>query len=193
MTQPKILVFAGSLRTASYNKKLARLAAEAARAAGAEVTYVDLRELAMPIYDEDLETAQGLPEGAKRLKQMIREHHGLLIASPEYNSSMTAALKNALDWASRPEGEKENTADAFRGKFAALMAASPGALGGLRGLVHLRAMLGNIDVTVLPTQVTVSAAYDAFDEKDQLKDERKAKQITALAQGLVEFVRKHLA
>ncbi len=193
MSQPKILAFAGSLRTASYNKKLARLAAEAARAAGAEVTCVDLRDLALPIYDEDEETAHGLPEGAKRLKQMISEHHGLLIAAPEYNSSMTAALKNALDWASRPEGEKEGTAAAFRGKWAALMAASPGALGGLRGLVHLRAMLGNIDVTVLPTQVTVPAAYEAFDEKDHLKDERKAKQVTALAQQLVESLRKQLA
>ena len=193
MNQPKILVFAGSLRTASYNKKLARLAAEAIRAAGAEATFVDLRDLALPVFDEDLETAQGLPESAKRFKRQIAEHHGLLIASPEYNSSMTAALKNALDWASRPEGEKEGTAEAFRGKFAALMAASPGALGGLRGLVHLRAMLGNIDVTVLPAQVTVPAAYEAFDEKDQLKDERKAKQVAALAETLVGLLRKQMA
>ena len=190
MNPAKILVFAGSLRTHSFNKQLARLAADAARAAGAKVTIIDLRDLALPILDQDLEDAKGLPEGAKKLKRLMRESDGFLIASPEYNSSITGALKNAIDWASRPESDDEPQLVAFRGKTAALLAASPSALGGLRGLVHLRATLGNIGVLVLPDQVTVSEAHEAFDESGQLKDPEKAAQITALAKNLTKFLMK---
>ena len=186
----KILAFAGSTRTGSFNKKLIALAAEAARAAGATVTVVDLRDLALPVFDEDLEAAGGLPEGAKKFKALLRESDGFLIASPEYNSSITAALKNAIDWASRAESDSEPPLAAYRGKVAALCSASPGALGGLRGLVHLRAILGNIGVIVLPDQVCISAAYEAFDEAGRLKDARKAKQIDSLARGLAEFLAK---
>src|ERR1700761_7015097 len=105
MSQPKIIAFAGSLRTGSWNKKLAALAAAVARKAGAEVTIVDLRELALPLYDQDIEDSAGLPEGAKRFKNLLRASDGMLIASPEYNSSITAALKNAIDWASRAESD----------------------------------------------------------------------------------------
>lgn len=193
MLTSKVLVFAGSTRSGSFNKKLANLAAEAALAAGAEIAVLDLRDLALPLYDGDLEDAQGLPEGAKRFKKLLREHDGFLIASPEYNSSITGVLKNAIDWASRAETDDEPPLVAFRGKVAVLMSASPGGLGGLRGLVHLRAILGNIGVIVLPDQVAIPAAHEAFDDAGRLKDEKKSKQVTALARGLVEFLRKHLA
>ena len=190
MNPPKLVAFAGSTRTASFNKKLVALAAEAARAAGAEVTVVDLRDLALPLFDEDHEAAGGLPEGAKKFKVLLRASDGFLIASPEYNSSITAVLKNAIDWASRAETDDEPPLVAFKGKAAALCSASPGALGGLRGLVSLRSILGNIGVIVLPDQVCISTAHEAFDEGGKLKDARKAKQVTALANSLVETLRK---
>jgi chromate reductase, NAD(P)H dehydrogenase (quinone) len=190
MNPPKILAFAGSLRAASFNKQLVHLAADAARAAGAEVTVVDLRDLALPIFDQDLEDVQGLPPGAKTLKNLMRESEGFLIASPEYNSSMTAALKNAIDWASRAENDDEPPLVAFRGKAAVLFAASPGALGGMRGLVHFRALLGNLGMHVLPDQVTIPVAHEAFAD-GKLRDERKGAQVGALAVQLTEFVKKH--
>ena len=190
MSQPRIVAFAGSLRAGSFNKKLLAIAADAARAAGAEVTIIDLRELALPLFDQDLEDATGLPEGAKKLKALLRASDGFLIASPEYNSSVTAALKNAIDWASRAETDDEPPLAAYRGKTAALCAASPGALGGLRGLVTLRSILGNIGVIVLPDQVCIATAHEAFDDTGKLKDERKAKQVAALAKALVETLRK---
>src|SRR5436189_4076042 len=128
MSQPKIVAFAGSLRSGSFNKKLIAIAVDAARQAGAEVTLVDLRDLALPLFDQDIEDASGLPEGARRFKALLRESDGFLIAAPEYNSSITGALKNAIDWASRGETDDEPPLVAFRGKAAALMAASPGAL-----------------------------------------------------------------
>jgi NAD(P)H-dependent FMN reductase len=190
MSQPKIVAFAGSLRTGSFNKKLLALAADSARAAGAEVTVVDLRELALPLFDQDIEDASGLPEGAKKFKALLRASDGFLIASPEYNSSITAALKNAIDWASRAESNDEPPLVAYRGKAAALMATSPGALGGLRGLVTLRSILGNIGVLVLPDQVAIPTAHEAFDEAGKLKDERKAKLVAKLATNLVETTTK---
>jgi NAD(P)H-dependent FMN reductase len=192
MNTPKILAFAGSTRTASYNKQLVWFAAEAARAAGAEVTLLDLRDYPLPLFDGDLEEQQGLPENAKKLKAIFREHNGLLIASPEYNSSLTAVLKNTIDWVSRAESDDEPALAAYHGKAAVLLSASPGALGGLRGLVHLRAILGNIGVIVLPDQVAVPKAHEVFDETGGLKDERSAKQVTRVVQGLVDFLKKHL-
>lgn len=191
MSQPKIVAFAGSLRAGSFNKKLLAIAVEAARGAGADVTVVDLRELALPLFDQDIEDTTGLPEGAKRFKALLRESDGLLIASPEYNSSITAALKNAIDWVSRSETDDEPSLVAFRGKVAALCSASPGALGGLRGLVTVRSILGNIGVLVLPDQVCISKAHEAFDDAGKLKDERKAKQVAELATSLVACARKH--
>jgi chromate reductase len=187
---PKIVAFAGSTRSASYNKQLIAIAADAARAAGAEVTVVDLRDLALPLFDQDLEDASGLPEGAKKFKTLLRESDGFLIASPEYNSSITAVLKNAIDWASRGESDDEPPLVAFQGKAAALMSASPGGLGGLRGLVHLRAILGNIGMHVLPDQIAIPAAYEAFAD-GKLKDERKSKQVASIAQTLVKFLIQH--
>jgi len=193
MATPKILALAGSTRTGSFNKKLIHLAAEAARSAGAEVTLVDLRDFQLPLFDGDLEDAEGLPENAKKLKALMREHDGFMIASPEYNSSISGVLKNSIDWASRAETDDEPPLVAFRGKTAALMSASPGALGGLRGLVTLRSILGNIGIIVLPDQVAIPKAYEAFDDTGKLKEDRVAKQVTGVAAGLVEFLKKHCA
>lgn len=193
MATPKILAFAGSTRAGSLNKKLVQFAAAAARDAGAEVTFIDLRDLALPLFDQDLEAAEGLPEGARRFKALLREHDGFLIASPEYNSSFTPVLKNAIDWASRAESDDEPPLSAFTGKTAALLAASPGALGGLRGLVHLRSLLGNIGVIVLPGQVAVPTAHEAFDESGNIKDKRQSAQVTQLARSLADFLKKHTA
>jgi chromate reductase len=190
MNPPKILVFAGSTRSGSYNKLLSKCAAEALRAAGAEVTWLDLRDLALPLYDGDLEEEKGLPEGAKKFKAALQTSDGFLIASPEYNSSITGALKNAIDWASRTESDDEPSLVAFSGKVAALVSASPGALGGMRALVVLRILLGNIGVVVLPDQLSISHAHEAFAEGGKLKDERKAKQLTAIAKSLVEVAMK---
>jgi NAD(P)H-dependent FMN reductase len=169
---PRILAFAGSSRKDSYNKKLVKAAAAGATNAGAEVTYVDLGELAMPIFDEDMERAHGLPPGAKKLKELMKTHNGLLISSPEYNSALSALLKNAIDWTSRPE-PNETPLVAFDGKVAGLMAASPGALGGLRGLAGLRSILGNIRVLVIPDQVAVNKAHEAFDADGRIKDDKQ--------------------
>ncbi|MDZ4775079.1 MAG: NAD(P)H-dependent oxidoreductase [Planctomycetota bacterium] len=186
-TTPKILALAGSLRRDSLNKKLAQVAAAAARAAGAEVTYLDLRDLPLPIYDGDIEAA-GFPDNVRRLKSLMKEHQGLLVASPEYNSSVSGALKNAIDWASRAE-PNEAPLTCFKGKVAGLMSASPGALGGLRGLVTLRSILGNIQVLVIPEQVTVTTANEAFSPDGRLIDPKQQASIDALAKRVVQLVR----
>ena len=185
---PKILAFAGSTRTDSFNKKLVKIAAQGAKAAGAETTFVDLRDLPMPLFDEDLE-ADGTPATVRQFKDLLLAHDGLLIASPEYNSSVTAVLKNAIDWASRP-GEGEAPLSCFVGKVAAIMSASPGALGGLRGLVALRSILGNIKVIVLPDQGAVPKAYEAFDADGSLKDAKQQAGIENLGANVATIVAK---
>jgi NAD(P)H-dependent FMN reductase len=185
----RILAFAGSARAGSFNKKLVALAANAARAAGGEVTLADLREYPMPLYDADLEAAQGLPEHAKRMKALFLAHDGLLVSCPEYNSSITALLKNTIDWVSRP-APGETPLQCFDGKVAALLAASPGALGGLRGLVHVRAILGNIGVLVLPTQIAVGRAQEAFGPDGKLRDAKQQASVERLAAQLVTTVGK---
>jgi NAD(P)H-dependent FMN reductase len=169
---PRILAFAGSLRRDSWNKKLVGIAAQGARNAGAEVTILDLAELPMPIYDGDLEAGEGLPVNATKLKEIMLAHNGLLIASPEYNSSISAALKNAIDWASRPVPGEPPLA-CFVDRVAGLMSTSPGRLGGLRGLVTVRSILSNIQVLVLPDQVSVANAHEAFGEDGRLKDAKQ--------------------
>lgn len=193
MTTPRILAFSGSLRRDSFNQKLVAVAASGAREAGADVTVISLRDFPLPVFDQDLEDAEGMPEAAKRLKQLFRDHHGLLIASPEYNSSITAALKNALDWISRAESDDEPPMVAYSGKSAVLCAASPGALGGLRGLVHLRAILGNIGVLVLPDQVAVSKAHEAFAPDGSMLDDKQAKRVRNLGAQLAKHLGKMLA
>lgn len=189
MSKPRILGFSGSTREGSYNKKLVKLALAGAKAAGAEVTFLDLRDLNLPIYDEDLEKSSGAPAGATRLKELMFSHQGLLIASPEYNSSVSAALKNAIDWASRP-APGEASLQAFNNKVCAVMACSPGALGGLRGLVHLRAILGNINVIMLPQQVAVMKAHEAFDDSGNLKDAKQQASVENLGKLVTDIVSK---
>ena len=189
MSIPKILAFAGSSRRESFNKKLVKIAAEGARLAGAEVTYVDFKDLPMPLFDEDLEAEQGIPENVKTFKAVMKAHQGLLIACPEYNSSITPLLKNAIDWASRPEPGEPGLI-CFRDKVAVIMSTSPGALGGLRGLVHVRAILGNIGVLVLPNQKGIAKAHEAFDENGQLKDEQQQQEIHQLGNKLATVVAK---
>jgi chromate reductase len=185
----KILAFAGSARTDSFNKKLVKIALDGAKAAGAEVTYVDFKDLPMPLFDEDLEAAQGLPQTVLQFKSLLKQHQGFLIASPEYNSSISPLLKNAIDWASRPAPDEAPLA-CFRDKVAGLMATSPGGLGGLRGLVHVRSILQNIGVLVLPDQKAIPNAYQAFDETGNLKDEKQRTDIYNLGSKLAAIATK---
>ncbi len=152
---PRLLAFAGSSRKESFNKKLLSIAAEGARQAGAEVTMVNLADFPMPIFNQDQESAEGMPEKARAFKKLLVEHDGFLVASPEYNGSYSPLLKNVIDWASRSESESEAVLAAFRGKTAVLMAASPGAYGGMRGLIALRMLLANLGVILLPEQVAI--------------------------------------
>jgi chromate reductase, NAD(P)H dehydrogenase (quinone) len=186
---PRILAFAGSTRRESFNKKLVQSAAKGAREAGAEVTLIDLKDFPLPLFDQDLEAEQGMPDNGAKLKKLFIDHDGLLIASPEYNSSVTAVLKNAIDWVSRP-APGEPSLVAFRDKVATLMSASPGALGGLRGLVHVRSILGNIGVIVLPDQIAVAKAREAFQPDGSLIDPKQQAGIEALGKALASFLMK---
>ncbi len=185
----KIIAFAGSARGESFNKKLVKVAAACAQKAGADVQFIDLRDYPMPIFDEDLEKQEGLPANAKVLKDMFKSADGFLISCPEYNSSITPLLKNTIDWLSRKE-VNESALPVFAGKVVALMSASPGALGGLRGLVHVRAILGNIGVLVLPNQVALPKASEAFNSDGTLKDARQQEAIAKLAQDCVVTLNK---
>lgn len=165
----RVLVFAGSNRESSYNRRLAALAARQYRDAGGEATLLNLADYPLPLYDGDFEAAEGLPKQVLQLRELFSSHHGLLIASPEYNSSISPLLKNLIDWVSRaPDGE-ESLAP-YTDKCAALLSASPGSLGGIRGLVTLRSVLGNIGVTVLPAQFTLARAHQAFARDGGLAD-----------------------
>ncbi|HEX7261965.1 MAG TPA: NAD(P)H-dependent oxidoreductase [Luteolibacter sp.] len=186
MSKPRILVFGGSLRSASFNHKLAVIAAEGAREAGADVTLISLRDFRLPIFDEDLESAEGMPEAGRKLKALFAESDGLIIASPEYNSTITAALKNSIDWVSRATSPEEKPLSALSGKSAAILSASPGGYGGSRSLAQLRPFLENIHISVLPDQVSVPKAYEAFDADGQLVDPAQQAAVVALAASLVE-------
>ncbi len=185
----KILAFSGSTREGSLNQKLVHVAALGAKEAGVEVTIIDLRDLPMPLYDTDLETQSGLPENVKRFKALLKEHHGLLIATPEYNGSYTGVLKNAIDWASRP-AEGEAPLECFTGKWAALVSASPGGFGGMRSLAALRLLLGNIGVNLLAEQIAVPQAHEAFDETNQLKTPKQQASVTALGGKLAVLLKQ---
>lgn len=186
----KILAFSGSSRRDSFNKKLVQIAAEGAKAAGANVTLIDLADYPMPIYNGDLEAEQGLPEAAKAFKQLLIDHDGLLIASPEYNSSFPALLKNAIDWASRAESPDEGRLIAYQGKMAGLMCATPGGLGGTKGLTMLRLQLEYIGVMVLPHQESVSVAHKAFDENGALLDSDKSDAVKQVGAELASALSK---
>ena len=144
----------------------------------------------MPLYDSDLEQASGLPENARLFKQALREHDGFVIASPEYNSAYSPLLKNAIDWASRAENSDEPPLSAFTNKTALLIATSPGALGGLRGLSALRTLLGNINVHVLPKQLAIPRAHEAFSEQGELSSPDQMKNLTLLMDDFIDFTRR---
>ena len=187
--KPKILAFAGSSRKDSFNKKILKIAAAAAEQAGAEVTSLDLKDYPLPLFDQDLELAEGAPANSLKLKKIFKEHTGLLIASSEYNSSITPLLKNTVDWVSR-QTDEEKSLECFAGKTAAILSASPGALGGLRGLVHLRSILGNIQVLVIPDQASVPQASQGFDEKGNLKDSKHQSSVEKTGSSLAKVLLK---
>ena len=188
--KPKILAFAGSLREHSFNKRVLKTAIRGAEQAGAEVTFVDLRDYPMPLYNPDDQERNGFDENALRFQGLLTRHDGLLIASPEYNGSLPAALKNAIDWASRPSDRYERD-KVFRGKFAAMMTASPGSFGGVRSLAHLRGVLTSVGVHVLPQEVAVSFAGDKFTvDGEDMTDERMKGMLEALGASLAEMLKK---
>ena len=185
----KILAFSGSGRKDSVNKKVLAVAAKGAEEAGAEVTIVNLEDFAMPIFNEDLEAEHGMPLDAQAFKELLISHDGFLISSPEYNSSYSSLFKNAIDWASRKTGDEAPMA-AYRGKVAAIMAASPGGLGGLRVLVAVRMLMENIGTMVLPNQKAVGGAFKLFDEQGDITDEKTEKALKSLGKELVEILSK---
>ncbi len=186
--RPRVLVFAGSARSGSLNRKLARAAAAALERHGLEVTLADLRDYPMPIYDGDLEASAGMPETARAFKNLVRAHDALAIASPEYNGSFAALLKNAIDWASRPEPGEPHLA-AFQRKKALIMAASPSQYGGQRGLRHLRELLGMMRVEVLPGQLALGAAGEAFDSQGSLARPEDRAAMDRLAEDLAHALK----
>jgi len=188
----KILAFSGSARKASFNQQLVKIAAQGAGQAGAEVTVINLADYAMPLFNQDLEAEQGMPGKAREFKQLLIAHDGFLIASPEYNSAFSALLKNVIDWASRKEADSEIPLQAYKGKFATLMAASPGALGGLRGLVFLRMLLANLGVNVLANQLVVAKAMQAFNRDGSLQDAALQKKALNLGVDLTATLQKLL-
>ncbi len=182
----KILAFAGSTRKDSFNKKLVKQAAAGALEAGADVTIIDLKDFPMPLYDEDLETAEGVPVMAQKFKQLLKENDAFLIASPEYNGHFSAVLKNAIDWASRQE-QGESVYECFRGKVVTIMSTSPGAMGGIRGLAQIRNLLSILGCIVLPGQLAVGNATEVFDEAGNVINEKRLKSIKKLGSTLVQM------
>lgn len=185
----RILVIPGSLRRGSFARQLARAAADLAVAGGAVATLADLRDLEMPLYDGDLEDNHGLPSNAVALRRLVQQHDALLVVTPEYNASIPAVLKNALDWVSRPYAQEPGVS-AFRGKTAALLASSPGALGGLRALVHLRQVLMNLGVLVLTEQYALGGANSAFGASGELVDDKHRTAVGNVVSRLVTVAGK---
>jgi len=188
-SQPTIIAFSGSSRRGSFNKKALEIAVQGARDDGAKVTVVDLRDFEMPIYDGDLETEKGLPDGAKKLKALVLQHNGFLIASPEYNSSLPPLLKNAIDWISRPSPGVTQSA-VYSGKVAAIVTASPGVLGGFSASIHLRGVLNRLGVQVLANQVQIPKANDVFGSEGGIKDSSSENNLKNLGAELSKMIRK---
>ena len=187
MPQVKVLAFAGSLRQDSLNKKLVKQAVKGAEAAGAKVTYIDLRDFDIPVYDGDLEDKIVQPDGGFRLKKLFDEHDGFLLSTPEYNSSIPGALKNVIDWLSR-QAPGERIYQQFEGKVCALMSASPGAFGAIRSATTTRAILSHIQVIVIPPSINLPHADQAFNEDGTLKDPKMQHKVEKLGRQLVETI-----
>ncbi|MFZ3353416.1 MAG: NAD(P)H-dependent oxidoreductase [Xanthobacteraceae bacterium] len=190
MPAPKILVIPGSLRTGSHNARLAALAAKELVLADAEVTQISLQDYPLPLFDADTMAADGLPPRALQLQRMMAAHQGVFVTSPEYTASVTPLLKNTIDWVSRARVRGEANYSAFKDRVFAIGAASGGAGGGMRSLMALRHILElGCGALVIPEQVSVANAADAFDDMDNLKDERAAAALKALARRMVEVTR----
>jgi chromate reductase len=178
-TPLRILAFSGSARRESLNKKLLAVTVAAVRAGGGEVTLVDLTDYPLPLYNGDLEDADGMPANALKLVALIQQHPALLIASPEYNSMFTPLLKNTIDWCTRGE------ANPFTGKVAAVVSASPGQFGGVRSMTLARQLLLHLGCHVVPAQCFLPKAHEAFDAQGALKDARNQKSVQTLATELL--------
>ncbi|HEY0848661.1 MAG TPA: NAD(P)H-dependent oxidoreductase [Bradyrhizobium sp.] len=187
MAALKILVIPGSLRTGSLNAKLAATIALELVQAGAEVTRISLSDFPLPIYDGDLQAKSGIPKNALNLKRMMGSHHGVLIVTPEYNSSVPALVKNTIDWISRVQDPHEARGQVFRERAFAIAAASGGRLGGTRALAALRLILTACHATVVPNQLALSFAEDAYDDKDRLKQASDIEALNAMVRQLIEF------
>ncbi|GAC13430.1 NADPH-dependent FMN reductase [Aliiglaciecola lipolytica] len=185
----KIVAFSGSGRRDSVNKKVVAVAAKGAEEAGAQVTIVNLEDFNLPIFTEDLEAEKGMDPNAQKFKELLMDSDGFLISSPEYNSSYSALFKNAIDWASR-KIEGETPLQAYRGKVAGIMAASPGSIGGMRVLVTLRMLMENLGTMVLPDQKAISDAFSKFDENGKISDEKIEKALKNIGKTLVETCHK---
>jgi chromate reductase, NAD(P)H dehydrogenase (quinone) len=191
MRRPKVLVLAGSTRRESIHRRLARHVVDVLETAGLEATLADLRDYPMPIYDGDLEAEQGIPLSASKLKDLARNADAFVIASPEYNGSYPAVLKNAIDWISRPEpGERH--LEVFAGKLAAILSASPGPGGGRRVLRQLRELLTMMRVTVIPQELAIPRASDAFDTEGRLVRAEDIEGLQALADALATALARKL-
>jgi NAD(P)H-dependent FMN reductase len=190
MPQPKILVIPGSLRSRSYNVRLAALATKEFTLADAEVTRISLADYPLPLYDADGVTERGPPLNAVKLKQLVSAHQGIFIASPEYNASITPLLKNTLDWISVVRERGEPLLAAYQNRVFALGGASPGRSGALQSLLALRQVLvAGCRALVIPEQVSIPNAEEAFDERDELKDARAATALKTVVQRLIEMAR----
>ena len=182
MESMKLLIFAGSTRLNSFNRKLAAVAAGLARASGADVTHIELADFDIPMYNADLE-ARGTPPDVMKLKQLMHEHPAWIICSPEYNASYPALLKNTIDWASSPVKSDPAWTDEFkfsRGKVVGILSASPGPLGGLRSQSHLAPLLLNVQCWVAPRNFALGRASDAFDAQGQLLNDAHRQNVQAV-------------
>ncbi|MCA1456417.1 NAD(P)H-dependent oxidoreductase [Bradyrhizobium sp. BRP22] len=187
MSALKILVIPGSLRSGSLNAKLAAVAAHELAQAGAEVSRISLSDFPLPIYDGDLQAKSGVPKNAVNLKRMIGAHHGVLIVTPEYNSSVPPLVKNTIDWVSRVQDPHEVRGQVFRDRVFAIAAASGGRLGGSRALAALRLILSACQATVIPNQLALSFAEHAYDDMDHLKHPADIEAMQAMVRQLIDL------
>ena len=186
MSALKILVIPGSLRSGSLNAKLAAVLAQELAQSGADVTRISLGDFPLPIYDGDLQAKSGVPQHAVNLKRMIGAHHGVLIVTPEYNSSVPALVKNTIDWVSRVQDPHETRGQVFHGRAFAMAAASGNRLGGTRALAALRLILTACHATVIPNQLALSFAEQAYDDMDRLKHPADVEALQALVRQLID-------
>jgi chromate reductase len=191
MSALKILVIPGSLRTGSLNAKLAAAAAHQFAQAGADVTRISLDDFPLPLYDADLQTKSGVPKNAINLKRMISAHHGVLIVTPEYNSSVPPLVKNTIDWVTRVQDVQEARGQVFRERAFAIAAASESRLGGVRALAALRLVLTACHATVIPNQLALPFASEAYDDMDRLKHPADIEALGALVRQLID-VSQHM-